>query len=81
MAKATKAPTRRYVKPQTTTRPLVRAIPKPVASMVGRVMILSGLIEYQLLVVAKRLAGVGLKQAKVMFGNPRWSDYLDRIAN
>lgn len=61
------------------TLPELKRVPRTIAAFVGKTMILSGQIEYHLLLVSKRLTRTGLKEARVMFANPCWDGYLAKI--
>jgi hypothetical protein len=59
--------------------PLAAGVPKRYAATVGRIVISWALVEYRLRLVAKRLLGIGQKQARVALAQFRAVEFLTRI--
>lgn len=64
--------------PRTSTS-LARGIPRPIAERLGRIVVHSTHIEYYMLLVTKRLLGVGIAHARDLFGDGTWEVRFARL--
>src|SRR5688572_29842922 len=59
--------------------PLAEGVPKKYAATVGRIIVNWALVEYRLRLTAKRLLGIGQKQARIALAQFRAEEMLTRI--
>ena len=61
--------------------PLARGLPATHAARLGRIIMRCTQVEHHFLLITKRLLGVGIAEARILFANGRWSDQMQRMAD
>ena len=61
--------------------PLARGLPASHAARLGRIIMRCTQVEHHFLLVTKRLLGIGIAEARILFANGRWSDQMQRMAD
>ena len=61
--------------------PLARGLPASHAARLGRIIMRCTQVEHHFLLITKRLLGVGIAEARILFANGRWSDQVQRMAD
>lgn len=61
--------------------PLARGLPASHAARLGRIIMRCTQVEHHFLLITKRLLGIGIAEARILFATGRWADQMQRMAD